>query len=210
MVQGDEDWRRLADTIRAEDLVPAAAHNARASLDHRLELSLGPVPWVGAITTAPVVLLLSHPAHSPVSSEEDYTLSWPRWPLSPLHPEAPLAPSAWWRSRVAALIDLFGAQHVANSVAALYLSPWQSARFDERLRLPSRRRMLALAAAAAARDAIMIFVHGMYLWTEHADLASLPVTRRVHPRSRTRTELTPANLGDAWSTVCKHIELHAW
>jgi hypothetical protein len=210
MVQGDDDWRRWADTIRAEDLVAAGAYNASSSLDFRLELGLGPVPWAGAIATAPVVLLLSHPAHSPVSSDEDYTQAWPGWPLSALHPEAPLAPSAWWRSRVAALVDLFGAQHVSNSVAALFLTPWQCARFDERLRLPSRRRMLALAAAAAARDALMLVVHGMYLWTEQPEIASLPTTRRIHPRSRSRTEITPANLGDAWSTVCKRIELHAW
>ena len=62
MLQGDPDWWRLAETISNEDRTSAIEHNAHAEPEYRLYDSLGPVPCVGAIMTAPIVLLLSHPA----------------------------------------------------------------------------------------------------------------------------------------------------
>ena len=62
MRQGDQDWWRLADTISTEDRPRGLEHNAHAPPQHRLQLALGPVPCAGAIMTAPVVVLLSHPS----------------------------------------------------------------------------------------------------------------------------------------------------
>lgn len=210
MQQGDPAWWRLAATIADEDCIAASAYNARATPDHRLALELGPLPCSGAIMTAPVVLLLSHPSLDPHSSPNDHAFRRTGWPLAALHPDAPAPLSAWWRDRLGALIDEFGAQHIANAVAAAYLTPWHSDTFDAGLRLPSRRHMLALAASAAARDAILVMMQGSYLWTEDAEVAALPVTRCLSPRSWRGTEMSLRNLGDAWQAVCKRIGVHAW
>src|SRR5687768_4013446 len=210
MVQGDSDWWQLAAAIGREDQMDATMHNVRASAEQRLRIPLGPLPCVGAITTAPVVLLLSHPAIDARSTVGDCAFRRTGWPLAALHPDAPAGPAEEWRDRVAELTSLFGAQHVANSVAAVYLVPWYTGAFDPGLRLPSRARMLALAASAAARDAILMMVQNNEQWTEHAELASLPTSRCIHPRSRRRAELSPRNLGEAWTAVCQRIEIHAW
>ena len=179
--------------------------------EHRLHLSLGPVPCVGAVATAPVVLLLSHPVLDARSTAQDYCFRRPGWPLSALHADAPPGQADWWRGRLEALIDLFGPQHVSNAVAAVFLTPWCSLAFDDRLRLPSRQRALDLAGKAAARDALMVMLRGENLWTEHPDIASLSTTRRLHPKSWRVTHINGRNLGeDAWSTVCRRIEIHAW
>ena len=211
MRQGDQDWWRLAKTICNEDRDRAIEHNVRAVPEHRLNVALGPVPCVGAIMTAPVVILLSHPALDDLSTPDDYSFRRPGWPLSALHPDAPQGLGDWWRSRVADLIDAFGAQHVSNAVAAVFLTPWRSVAFADRLRLPSRQRMLDLAASAAARDAFLVTLRGEELWTEHAAIATLPPTRRVKPSTWRVTEFNLRTLGgDAWTSICKRIEVHAW
>ena len=211
MRQGDQDWWRLADRISTEDRPRALEHNVHASPQHRLQLALGPVPCVGAIMTAPVVLLLPHPAMDARSTPDDYSFRRAGWPLAALHPEAPGGIAAWWRERIAPLADLFGAQHVSNAVAAAFLTPWRSLAFDDKLRLPSRRRMLDLAASAAARDAFLITLRGDELWTEHAGIAALPPTRRIRPGAWRLTELNATTIGDeAWSSICRRVEVHAW
>jgi hypothetical protein len=211
MRQGDLDWWRLADTICTEDRPRALEHNAHAAPQHRLELALGPVPCAGAIMTAPVVVLLSHPLLDAQSTPDDYSFRRAGWPLAALHPEAPRGIAAWWRDRLGPLIDRFGAQHVSNAVAAAFLTPWRSIAFDDRLRLPSRQRMLDLGASAAARDAFTITLRGDELWTEHAAIAALPPTRRVKPGAWRLTEFNARTIGDdAWSSICRRIEVHAW
>src|SRR5581483_7148488 len=119
-------------TIAGEDAHPAATHNAQALPHHLLDLALGAVPYVGPISTAPVVLLLSHVELESRAAPGDYAFRRHGWPLSALHAEAPAAPRDRWRARTAALIEAFGAQHVANAVAALFLTPWHMPRFDAR------------------------------------------------------------------------------
>jgi hypothetical protein len=71
--------------------------------------------------------------------------------------------------------------------------------------------MLALAADAAARDALLLLLRHQELWTEHEAIAALPPTRRFGPRVWRVTEINSRNLGDtAWTTLCKRIEIHAW
>ena len=211
MLQGDADWWRLAATISDEDRAAVIQHNADVEPEYRLYQPLGAVPCVGAIMTAPVVLLLSHPALDGQSTPNDYSFYRPGWPLSALHPEAPSGIVERWRNRVTALVDRFGAQHVSNAVAAVFLNPWRSFAFADRLRLPSRARMLGLAASAASRDAILLIPRYQDLWTEHAVIAALPSTRRFNSRWWQATELSERNLGDdAWATLCRRIETHAW
>jgi len=60
MAHEDCDWPGLAQTVTREDACAAAAHNDQALPHNTLDLALGAVPYVGPISTAPVVLLLSH------------------------------------------------------------------------------------------------------------------------------------------------------
>jgi len=210
MRTGDPDWLDLTIDLTIDDHAQAASFNVRATDAYRLALSSA-VPFLGAIRTAPVVLLLTHPALDALATPADYAFQRPDWPLGALHPDAPPGLGAWWKNRLAALVDLFGAQHVANSVAATFLTPWCSEAFEARLRLPSRPRMLALAASAAARDALVLILRGGDLWTEHPEIAGLPPTRRFYPRTWRTTRIDRDNLGDdAWTTVCKRIGVHAW
>jgi hypothetical protein len=211
MIQGDRQWAALARRIATEDAEPAATHNAHALRQHALDVALGAVPYVGAISTAPVVLLLSHVELDGRSLPGDHAFRREGWPLSALHPEAPAAPRDWWRARTANLVDAFGAQHVSNAVAALFLTPWHTAVFDCRLRLPSRRRIVQLAESVASRDATLVLMRGADLWTESAAIASLPPARLIRSKSWRATELTHANLGDdGWQQVRRRIEVHAW
>ena len=211
MLHGDAGWRRLTAAIRTEDRAHAETYNGTASAERRLADAAGPIPFMGAVMTAPVVLLLSHPPLDALATAIDYAFARDGWPLAPLHQDAPLGLSEWWHDRLAALIAEFGEQHVANAVTALFLTPWPSETFDARLRLPSRRRALDLAAAAAARDAVFLVLRGGELWMEDCALAALPATRRFYPKTWRTTRVSPENLGDdAWAVVRKRVEVHAW
>jgi hypothetical protein len=212
LLQGDQDWWRVADAIANEDRESAIRHNAVAQAAHRLHLAAGPVPCIGAVTTAPVVLLLPNPVLEAAWTPEDYRFRSAGWPLSMLHPNAPTALRDRWRSRLAALLNRFGPHHVANSVACVFLVPWCSlANATGLVRLPSRRRMLDLAAAAAARDALLVSVGDEHVWSEHSQMAALPFTRRFVARPWRASELSPATLGDdGWTAICQRVAIHAW
>jgi len=211
MIQGDQDWIDLAMVIANEDAGPAAHYNVEATPEQALHLHLGPVPFLGAIATAPVVLLLTHADWDDQATPYDHAFRVEGWPLSALHPDAPRGAADYWRSRAADLIAIFGAQRVANSIAVLFLAPWRAACFDTRLRLPSRRLMLALGARAALRDATLVVLRGGEVWTEANEIAALPPTRLIRSRTWRATDLSPANLGlAAWDHVCRQIDTHVW
>jgi len=210
MLQGDPDWLRLTQAIAGEDAA-AQSYGGESSDEERLHGTVMPVPFLGAVMTAPVVLLLTHPLLDARSVASDYAFNRAGWPLSLLHPEAPVGLAERWHDRLDQLVDAFGAQHVSNAVAAVFLSPWPGETFEARSRLPSRHRQLDLAARAAARDALILVLRGDDLWTEHPEIAALPPTRRFYPKTWRTTRLSRANLGeDAWTTVCKRVEVHAW
>jgi hypothetical protein len=203
--------RVLAERIAIDDADAVAAYNARAGDALRLRADLGPLPYEGDIEAAPVVLLVAKPAYSRASVQLDHAFHHRGWPLSFLHPGAPDHLRSIWQARLASLIDAFGAQHVANSVAALPLTPWASQEFDERLRLPSRARMLELAAACADRGATLIVSCSEERWTEAQEVANLASDRRLHAHSYRATHLSVENLGAAaWHAICRRIEAHRW
>jgi len=210
MLYGDKGWQQLAEATTREDLIAVSEYNLRAPSERRLSVD-APVPFLGAVMTAPVVLLLTHPALDNRVTPEDYFFRRCGWPFAALHPEAPAGLSEWWQYRLSALVDRFGAQHVANAVSAVFLTPWPSEAFDAGLRLPSRRRMLDLAASAVARDALIVMLRGGELWTEDAGVAALPATRYFTPRTWRTTRVSQENLGDAaWDAIHKRVEVHAW
>jgi hypothetical protein len=203
--------RELAESIALADADAIAAYNARAAAPRRLRPELGPLPFDGDIAHAPLVLLVGSPTcdmSAPAKMRQP-----PRrgWPLSGLHPDAPATLRALWHVRLSGLIEAFGAQHVANSVAALPLTPWACDEFDERLRLPSRCDILALAGTVAARGALLLVTGCDELWTECPEVANLSPEQRYHPRSFRATHVSVENLGAAaWHAVCRRIEAHHW
>ncbi len=203
--------RVLAERIAIEDADALAAYNRRAADRFRLRAQLGALPYEGDIEHAPVVLLVASPTDDKTAVPMDHAFQRWGWPLGFLHPDAPCRLRAVWHARLASVIDAFGAQHVANSVAALPLTPWASAEFDDTLRLPSRARMLDLAGALANRGALLIVTCGGELWTESQEVADLGCERRLHARSWQGTHVSIDNLGAAsWHAVCRRIEAHHW
>lgn len=203
--------RDFAETITRADAETITAYNARAAAPRRLRDELGPLPYDGDIDRAPLVLLVGTPACDMSATRKDAQSPHRGWPLSGLHPDAPSTLRSLWQARLAGLIEAFGAQHVANSVAALPLTPWACDEFDERLRLPSRHEMLALAAGAAARGALLLVTACDELWTECVEIANLSLEQRLHPRSFRATHVSVENLGAAaWHAVCRRVEGHHW
>ena len=211
MVQCDNDFKRLVGSLADEDSAWLALHNAHARPSGRLYTAPGPVPFLGALSTAPVVLLLSHPEIDADTSPHDYRFAREGWPLAALHPDAPAGLARRWVRRLAPLIRLFGAQHVAHSVAAVFLSPWPSVAYDVRLEFPSRRTLYGLAARAADRDAAFVIGPDADGWFEHPVVANLPATRRATTFADASEELDAGAIGpDAWELLRARIEVHAW
>src|SRR5262249_21356463 len=203
--------RELAESIARADADAVAAHNAKAAAPRRLRDDLGPFPYDGDLARAPLVLLVGSPSCDMSGTRKDAQLVRRGWPLSALHPDAPTALRSLWHARLSGLIEAFGAQHVANSVAAVPLTPWACDEFDDRLRLPSRHDMLALAAAAAARGGLLPATACEGRWTECAEIANLTLDQRFHPRSFRSTHVSVENLGAAaWPAACRRIEAHHW
>ncbi len=202
---------RIAGIIESEDAAAIRGYNASAHDDLRLRVELGASPYDGDFTAAPVVMLLANPGYDETSEASDHAFHRDGWPLAALHPEAPPGLRLRWHARLAALVDTFGAQHVANSVVALHVTPWASRRFDPALRLPSRARMLQFAGDVVKRGAYLMVLRAADLWTEHCEIAALPQSRRALARSWRATQVHPDNIGDdAWTAVCRRVDAHVW
>ena len=211
MLQGDDEWRRLAGAVHDDDAAWLANRDAHARPAWPIVTSTGAVPSLGAVWTAPVVLLCAHPELDAATPPAGYHFSRDGWPLAALHPSAPSGLAERWRRRLASLVDLFGAQHVAHSVAAVYLNPWPGRVFDAGLVLPSRQRMLALATRVAERDAALVIAPGAEAWLAHPPIAALPPTRRCAVELSAGEDLDAAALGaESWDLLCSRIAVHAW
>ena len=203
--------RAFAETVALEDADAIAAHNARAAAPRRIRFELGALPFDGDVVHAPLVLLVGSPACDMSATRSNRGSPRRGWPLSGLCPDAPSGLRALWSARLSSLIDAFGAQHVANSVAALPLTPWACDEFDERLRLPSRTRILELANDAARRGAFLLVTGCDGLWMEAPEVARLGSELRLHPKSFRPTHVSVENVGaTAWHAICRQIESHHW
>ena len=203
--------RLVADAIHREDAGALAAHNLTAPGHLRFRDHLGPLPFEGSIATAPIVLLDLQPPLADDITREDYAFEHAGWPLAALHPDAPPGLRRVWESRLGDLRGFFGAQHLANSIVSLHLVPWAGAHADEDLRLPSRERMLSLAAHTARRGAFLVFVRGEEQWIDDPDVASSLPSRRCRTRSQTSADMSVANLGTpAWDVIRMRIAIHDW
>jgi hypothetical protein len=210
MVRSDDDLAHVDARLADEDAPSVALHNAHARAPGRLHAQAGAIPFLGALTTAPVVLLLSHPQLGPDITPHDYRFARVGWPLAALHPDAPGGLARLWRRRLEPLVYRFGAQHVAHSVAAVFLNPWPSVAFDARLALPSRLRLHELVTRAAGRDAAFVIGPDADAWFDHPIVAGLPPARRATTYADASEELDAAVGGDAWEVLCARVAIHAW
>jgi hypothetical protein len=210
MARSDDDLAHVGARLAGEDAAWIALHNAHARESARLHTHAGAVPFLGALATAPVVLLLSHPQLAPGVAPGDYRFARPGWPLAPLHPDAPEGLSRVWQRRLAPLVRRYGAQHVAHSIAAVFLNPWPSVAFDARLELPSRLRLHDLATRAAGRDAAFVIGPDADAWFDHPVVAALPPARRATTYADAPDELDAAIGADAWELLCARVGIHAW
>jgi len=207
----EDDARQLDALLADEDEAWLALHNAHARPSGRLYTESGAVPFLGAIATAPVVLLLTHPEIDPGTAPGDYRFAREGWPFAALHPDAPEGLARRWHRRLSPLVRRFGAQHVAHSIAVVFLSPWPSVAFEPRVEFPSRRRLHGLVSRAAGRDAAFVIGPDADAWFEHAVVAELPPTRRATTYADAPEELDAGAIGpDAWDLLCARVEVHAW
>jgi hypothetical protein len=173
-------------------------------------LGAAPVPSLGAVATAPVVLLLARPDVDATMRTDAYRFAREGWPLAALHPDAPSWLGTLWDRRLASLCHRFGAQHVSNAVAAIFLDPWPDGGVPAGVAAPSRQRAKALAERAAARDAAFVVVNADD-WLAHAPIAALPPSRRWRVDATALEDLDGLALGaEAWDVLCARIAVHAW
>ena len=210
MLAPDDDGR-LARLLNDDDAAWVALHNAHAEPGARLDTAHGPVPTLGAIATAPVVLLAAHPEIDVATPSSAYGFRRAGWPFALLHPDAPAGPSGRWSRRLGSLVHRFGARHVAHSVAVVFLTPWPSVRFASGLPLPSWNRTRELATRAAQRDAVLVVVDAVDAWSDFPPIAALPATRRCVAPLVDGAELDAAVVGpEAWEMIGQRISVHAW
>src|SRR4051794_6251926 len=104
MLNGDRGRQQLVDATTRDDCMDACKYNLAAAPERRLSLA-SPVPFLGAVMTAPVVLLMTHPALDTRVTPENYSFQRPGWPLAALHPDAPKGLWEWWQYRLAPLME---------------------------------------------------------------------------------------------------------
>ena len=174
---------------------------------YELQDARGPSYGAGDIEAARVVLLYANGGYDPdVDELKPVVFSVPGWPLTWLSPEsAKVHPGAhrWLSSRLRWLIDLYGAQFIAQQVAYLNVVPWSSTKYHAGCRLPSREIQLGLARAAAARGAVLIAVRARSAWEPVLRDYPDQVVLVRNPRS---SHISPGNLGpEGWQRMVSAI-----
>ena len=188
-------------SIDSDDLV---RYNRKAKDPYRLHPELGSSAYEGDIDTASLVLLLANPGFNETSTHQDHTFQVAGWPLAGLHPDAPLGLRTWWHARLKWLIQEFGAQHVSKSVACLQLTPWASSKFDESLRLPSRKLFLEAANRCAERGAVMLVMRGERFWLQAEVLNA--TQKRFRVNSWRSSYVSPGNISsDGWHAITRAL-----
>lgn len=130
-----------------------------------------PEPYIGNVTTAPVIILLLNPgydyrnqkSHSDVAFREALLKNlrhekteWPFYFLNPAFSDKLHPGCKWWRSRAKKLIDLVGDQQVSQKLAVIEWFPYKSTKFKSGCKVPSQQYSFELVRQAMARDAVFI------------------------------------------------------
>lgn len=196
----------LLSPINVEHLDLEAVGRYRLQKDdrYRLHTEMGPSAFEGDVDNAAVVLLLGNPGFDGDSAPTDHSFSADGWPLPGLHSEAPTGLKKWWPQRLRQLTALVGEQAVSRKVAALQLTPWASERFDDTLRLPSRRVILEAANRLARKGVLLVVMRAERLWLEAGAVAKSE--NRIEVRSWRCSYVSEGNLGvEAWGRVVRAV-----
>lgn len=189
------------------DAAAIERYNAKARPEYRLHPELGPSQYEGDIDTARLVMLLSNPGFDSTSTPEDHTFERDGWPFAALHDDAPTGTRDWSRRRLRALTDIFGRQHVSQTVACLQLNPWASQKWDAGCVLPSRSIQLELADQAARRGAVILIMRSERLWLQAPGVKMSPRRHRVN--SWRSSYVSPTNMNtESWNSICDALAGH--
>lgn len=178
--------------------------NARhRGTNYELQVARGPSYGSGDLEAARVILLYANGGYDPkVDKLKPVEFSVPGWPLTWLSPEsATVHPGAhqWLSSRLRWLVELYGAQFIAQHVANLNIVPWSSTQYHAKCLLPSREVQLRLARAAAARGAVLVAIRARKAWEPVLKDYPDQVVFVRNPRS---SHISPGNLGkEGWQRV---------
>jgi hypothetical protein len=180
-----------------------------------------PEPFVGAVTTAQVIVLLLNPGsdETNVGSHADPEFrkallanlrhsktDWPFYFLDPRfkvkHPGV-----KWWRSKTRQLGESVGWDKVAHRLAVIEWFPYKSPRYGRNCKVPSQQYGFTLVENAMNRRATIIIARSVKRW-----LASVPrlevYDKMLALHSVQNVSLTKNNLrcasdpnADAWELV---------
>jgi hypothetical protein len=177
-------WLALPTTsphVLPEDRAQINAYNAKlpeTSL-HRIQVDeLIPEPFIGAVATAPVIVLQLNPgnAENNVAShaQPDFRRAlfanlrhepteWPFYFFDPRFREHP--GGLWWISKTTELLAEKGQfERLAHKLAVIEWFPYKSSRFRGNCSVPSQQYGFSLVGSAMARGALVIVSRSVALW----------------------------------------------
>lgn len=184
------------------DLEAIHAYNQRKgeSSEYFIRTEVRPAIYEGRIG-APVTWLLSNPGFA-VGASDAYNHPPPLtdgWPLQSLAPAHRNDYGKWTWDRLRELREIFGDQHVSESVLALQLCPWASAKFDDSLKLPSRQLARRIALYQMQTGSQFVLVRSEAAWRNLVpELVNVVLARTVSQRS---AHLSRNNLREHWNLV---------
>ena len=187
------------------------AFNARLPPDSFSRLAVEtviPEPFVGAVLTAPVVVLQLNPGFDPRGDPRAHAESmfrrallanlrherreWPFYFLEPTFRDSTPG-GLWWQSKVRKLIDEVGPECVAERVAVVEWFPYKSTKYRRGCVVSSQRYGFGLVSSAIARDALIVISRSVALWESSVpSLRSYP--RKLTLSSNQNVALSPNNL----------------
>ena len=207
-------WRALPSTaphVLPQDRLKVEAFNAKlppTSL-YKLEVeTVIPEPFIGAVTSAPVVVLQLNPGLDPAIDPDSHAdpqfraalfanlcheqTAWPFHFFDPRfrdsHPGG-----HWWKSKTRKLAEVIPLEHLAQRLAVIEWFPYKSSRFKDGCTVPSQEYSFSLVSAAINRGALIVISRSRALWER-----SVPALRS-YPRTLTLSSaqnvtLSPNNL----------------
>jgi hypothetical protein len=187
--------------------------------NYYLHIEEKPVPFVGNVLTAPVVLLLANPGYSDSSKhllKDVYYLEnlekmilhqKTEYPFFCLDPQIAIG-KEYWHSKLRLLIKEFDLKSVANSVCNIQFVPHHSKEFkyNEYLKLPSQEYNFYLIKKAMERNALIVITRLEKLWKE-----SVPELNNYNHlitlKNKRQPSISPENIeGDGFQRIINAIK----
>lgn len=194
-----------------EDRLQVEAFNAKLppTSPWRLDVeTVIPEPFIGAVTSAPVVVLQLNPGFDPATDSASHAdpqfrtalfanlrheqTTWPFYFFDPRfrdsHPGG-----LWWKRKTKKLEEAIPLEHLAQRLAVIEWFPYKSRRYKIGCTVPSQEYGFSLVSSAIDRGALIVLSRSRELWER-----SIPALRS-YPRKLTLSSvpnvaLSPNNL----------------